>query len=78
MQVRFEVTDTFCGEANYSWARRKKMPGPMTHRQAVRLLKAFMGITGERAMVDTYDNYITITPLGRRAPCIVGFCIFDY
>lgn len=71
-QWHLEVTDTFCGEANYSWATRWTLPGKLTERGVVRALKREMGITGERAdVLDAGD--ITVRPVGRDAPCVIGF-----
>lgn len=71
-QWHLEVTDTFGGEANYSWVTRWTLPAKTTDRGIVRALKAEMGITGDEAEV-TNDDSITVRPVGRWAPCVVGF-----
>ena len=67
-----EVTDTFGGQANYCWVDRQKCSAE-TDRGVVRALKRMMGITGERAEVSNYGDAIEVRPVGRNAPCIVGF-----
>jgi hypothetical protein len=76
-KVNFEVTDTFGGEANYSWANRgsvefKEQP---TRRQIVLALKKFAGLTGVRCSVVDYDDQIEIRPAGM---CIVAFANVEY
>lgn len=50
MKLNFELTDTFAGEANYSWVRRgqKTLPGydAPTERGIVKAAKAWAGWTG--------------------------------
>jgi hypothetical protein len=46
MNFQFEMTDTFAGEANYSWVKRK----------------SWAGISGQRCKVDHYDSVIAIKP----------------
>lgn len=67
-----EVTDTFGGDANYCWVRREKSCAT-TDRGVVRALKRLMGITGDRADVSNFGDAIEVRPIGRDAPCIVGF-----
>lgn len=77
MSVQFEVTDTFSGEANYSWVNREEYKGSLTERGAVRKLKAMMGVTGQRCEVNRVGgDDISVRPTGRRAPCIIGFATF--
>lgn len=54
--VDFEVTDTFGGEANYSWVRRKSvtLPCNISDRAVMRRLKAFAGFSGLRGR--SYHN----------------------
>lgn len=73
---QFEVTDTFGGEANYSWVDRCEGSGSLTDRGVVRALKALMGITGQRAEVDKYGDDIIIRPADK-SHCIVGFATWQ-
>lgn len=45
-----EITDTFAGEANYSWVRRETItvPDSASDRTIVRRAKAALGLTGCR------------------------------
>lgn len=82
MNVHYEVTDTFGGEANYSWVRRnteEDLDEQHTSKRAiVRRLKKLMGITGERCVVDDYGDQMTVRPVGRDAPCVIGFVTFEW
>lgn len=75
MQVNFEHTDTFAGEANYSWARRESFqaPGNLSDRAIVRRAKQWAGLSGVRAKVDKFGDMIAIRPSGL---CQVVFVTF--
>lgn len=77
-----EVTDTFGGEANYSWVRRYTLEGSTdtstkADRKLVRDAKAIAGWTGMRCRTDSYGDSVTVTPIGRNAPCWVMFINYD-
>ena len=77
VKVNFEVTDTFGGQANYSWVKRgfmlfKKEP---TSRQIVLALKKFAGLTGVRCYKIDYGDMIDLRPVGI---CIVAFANVEY
>lgn len=67
----YEITDTFGGEANYSWVNRGQLVA--SEQGAINIVRAKMGLTGKRAEVSYYGDTIEIRPKGRNAPCIVGF-----
>lgn len=48
MRMRIEYTDTFGGDANYSWVRRAELDFPenASDRSIIRKLKAEVGMTG--------------------------------
>lgn len=75
MAWAIEVTDTFGGEANYSWVRRYTMDSRVgePQRELVRRAKALAGWTGMRCAVDAYGDAYAIRPVGRSAPCWVAF-----
>ena len=76
MTMRFEHTDTFGGDANYSWVNRAEFPIiPATDRMIVRKAKAFAGFTGIPSRVEKYGDTIAIYPRGL---CQVCFVTFDY
>lgn len=66
MFIQVELTDTFNGEANYSWVRRYRLehkPGE-TNRALMRRVKAALGWSGIRCTVTSYDYLIDIRPTG--------------
>ena len=82
MPYAVEVTDTFGGEANYSWVRRDSVsppPDSIPYRSRsyratiVRRAKARMGWSGMRTSTDDYGDSYTVRPTGSRAPCWVMF-----
>ena len=58
-----EYTDTFSGEANYSWARRYTIQAT-NDRAAIRAAKAAIGITGLRCTKTNYGDLIELRPVG--------------
>ena len=68
-----EVTDTFGGEANYSWVRRETLDAPaeLSRRALVRRAKALSGWTGERCDVTYYGDMLDIRPRGACMVCFV-------
>lgn len=71
MLYNCELTDTFGGEANYSWVKRASfMAGPETSKRAlVRKAKQLLGLHG-RHKAEEYGDMIRLT-FGR--DCIVAF-----
>ena len=67
MAWEFEYTDTFAGEANYSWVKRETVTydDSPSDRALVRRAKAWAGITGRRCTVENYGDSFTIRPSGR-------------
>lgn len=61
-----EHTDTFGGEANYSWVRRSRFEAPdsITDRELVRLAKRLLGLTGVRCHRETWGETIVLRPVG--------------
>ena len=67
-----ELTDTFGGEANYSWVRRATIEAPEydTRKPAryqatvMRRAKAAMGLTGVRGVTDSYGDTYEFRPYG--------------
>jgi hypothetical protein len=60
-----EYTDTFGGEANYSWVKRAEfeMPDSATNNQITKRAKAAIGLTGVRcSTVELWDGF-QITPI---------------
>ena len=65
MEFQLEYTDTFGGEANYAWVKRKTLTAPenISDRSLVRRAKDLMGISGRHRRVDMGDT-IAIYPSG--------------
>lgn len=64
VKVRAEYTDTFAGEANYSWCNRQDMefPSGISDREVMRQVKARMGITGMRGRTHNFGDFIEFRP----------------
>ena len=67
-----ELTDTFGGEANYSWVRRATFEAPAgaTDTQLVRMGKKALQITGTPCKRSTYGDTIQLDVVGA---CIRAF-----
>lgn len=76
MKIEIELTDTFGGEANYSWVRRYTLDAPddTTQRALVRRIKKAAGISGVRCNTDDHGGMIAIRPVGA---CVVLFATFS-
>ena len=63
-EMTVEVTDTFGGEANYSWVRRDvvQIPGDASDLAIVRKAKSIAGYTNIRCQVTNYGDEIVIDP----------------
>lgn len=75
MQICIEMTDTFAGEANYSWVRRELIHAPddLPTPAVVRRVKRALGLRGPHVTED-YGDALTIKP---RNACMVVFVNFD-
>jgi hypothetical protein len=67
-----ELTDTFGGEANYSWVRREtiEVPDNATDRQIITKAKAALGLTGTRCRTYSMGDSWELRPYGA---CVVAF-----
>lgn len=72
---KIEITDTFAGEANYSWVRRYEftMPQGCTDLALVRAAKRLAGWEGVRCSRNKYNGDIELRPRGE---CVVMFITF--
>jgi hypothetical protein len=75
MKVAVEVTDTFGGEANYSWVKRKEMEllDALSNYAVVRRVKKEIGWSGKRCLTVNYGDMIELRPYGE---CQVAFINF--
>ena len=74
MKFDIEITDTFGGEANYSWVRRHTLEAPseITGLALVRRAKKKADWSGVRCKVSKYGDTIEIRPVGM---CCVLFIV---
>ena len=72
-----EYTDTFAGEANYSWVRKAEFQLPIdsTRRQIVAAGKAAIGMTGARCKTFEHGEGYELRPIGC---CTVLFVLPQY
>ena len=75
MKLHCEWTDTFGGEANYSWVRRAVVELPQDASRAVimRRAKAALGLTGVRMRTTDHVNMIEARPYGMACVMFIGF-----
>ena len=71
MNFQFEMTDTFGGEANYSWVKRTscEFKSTATDKALVRRAKKWAGLSGVRCNVDNFGEMIAIKPIS--SPVVV-------
>jgi hypothetical protein len=76
MQISYELTDTFGGEANYSWVRRGvvEMKESVSDLAIVRKIKSEIGWSGYKCSREDYGDVIALRP---RGICQVLFITFD-
>jgi hypothetical protein len=72
---KVEVTDTYGGEANYSWVRRYEFHVPLgtTTREIVRRAKALASWTGHRCETSDYGDQIDVRPRGMAQVMFISF-----
>lgn len=76
MKYNIEVTDTFGGEANYSWVQRYTLDllDTISNYALVRRAKREIGWSGKRCLSVTYGDMIEVRPYGE---CLVAFIKWD-
>jgi hypothetical protein len=72
MKFQAEFTDTYGGEANYSWVRRAEFDAPdsASDLAIVRRAKAELGLSGVRCYRSDLGDSIELRPVGS---CAVAF-----
>lgn len=77
IRINAEITDTFCGEANYGWVKRASfdLPANSTDRQAVRLAKKALGVTGLTHKKYGYGEGIELRFPGHN---MIAFLSYEY
>jgi hypothetical protein len=71
ISVSWELTDTFCGQANYAWVRRgiTQLKNNASKLAVMRAVKRDLGLSGVRCRVADYGDIIELKPYGA---CIVA------
>lgn len=74
--LRIEKTDTFGGQANYSWVERYELDGieNQTDLQLIRRVKKVIGWTGVRCNKTDFGDMIELRPVNF---CNVVFITFE-
>jgi hypothetical protein len=64
MKIQIEYTDTFSGEANYSWVKRidVEMSDDATDRMLLRRAKKEMQLSGRQGVVSKSSDCISFKP----------------
>ena len=76
MQCTIELTDTFGGEANYSWVQRHSFDiDGLTDSQIERKGRALVGLTGVRTNRQDYGDMIRWDVQGA---CVCAFLTSDF
>ena len=75
MIINYEYTDTFAGEANYSWVKRASVLANdnLSDLAIVRRAKMWAGLNGCRAKVENYGETIAIRPQGMATVLFITF-----
>lgn len=73
MIIKYEITDTFGGEANYAWVRRGELtlPDNATKLAIVRAVKKAAGWEGVRCRKENYGETLALYPAGSCMVCFI-------
>lgn len=81
ININWEITDTFGGEANYCWVQRGTIAGDpkmnMSDLAIVRRVKKLIGWNGVKCRVDYFGDNIAIYPAGMCQVCFISFYAHD-
>jgi len=74
IEVSYEYTDTFGGEANYSWVQRGTVtvPANASDTAIVRKVKARLGLSGVRCRRDDIGDSIALYPADSCTVVFIG------
>ena len=77
MKVNIEITDTFAGQANYSWRRKStiELPNNKSETAIIRQVKKAISWNNLRTRNDKFGDIIQLTPFH---DCVTCFISFDY
>ena len=78
--IQYEMTDTFAGEANYSWVKHGTIeckPGEeYSDLAAIRRVKKALDMQGIRCKVTNYGDTIELRPVGMSIVIFITFHSF--
>jgi hypothetical protein len=76
LKINLELTDTFGGEANYSWVRRGSftVPENASDLSIIRKAKKLMDMNGVACRKESFGDMWAFYPIGS---CVVLFVSFD-
>lgn len=77
MEYNLEYTDTFGGEANYSWVRRATIEAPsdISDLALVRRAKRALDLSGVSCRRESWGDTIALRPYGS---CTIAFITPNY
>mgnify|MGYP003624667446 CR=1 FL=1 len=76
MKAQIELTDTFCGEANYSWVERHEFETDgLTEKEIIRKARKLIGLTGSATVKTDLGDVIQWNIKGA---CLIAFLWFDW
>jgi hypothetical protein len=75
MIIKWEMTDTFGGEANYCWVKRGTIEAAddISNLAIMRRIKKEIGWNGYRCAVDNFGDMLAIRPTGICQVCFITF-----
>lgn len=75
MIIKWEMTDTFGGEANYCWVKRGTIEttDDISNLAIMRRIKKEIGWNGYRCAVDNFGDMLAIWPAGICQVCFITF-----
>ena len=73
--IQIEYTDTFCGEANYSWVKRFELtvPEELSDKMLMRIAKGLCGLTGVRGKWYDCRDYFKFVPADSNTVLFITF-----
>jgi hypothetical protein len=76
MKFQAELTDLFCGQANYSWCHRVEftLPDSASDRSIVREAKRQLGLSGMRCRRSDLGETIELRPYGSLTVAFISPC----
>ena len=73
--IHIEYTDTFCGEANYSWVKRFELtvPEELSDKTIMRIAKELCGLAGTRGQWYECSDSLKFVPANSNTVLFITF-----